>query len=108
MKSNRLDLTLLRNHLDDNFLNNESWDVIDKKFDEVKDLIGDQQKQVDSSIHQMKQGQDSLIAAQCDVEMANKMGKYEKVTEAFSQFFNQEEIGAIIDRKADIELFRRL
>ena len=56
----------------------------------------------------MKQGQDSLIAAQCDVEMANKMGKYEKVTEAFSQFFNQEEIGAIIDRKADIELFRRL
>ena len=42
MKSNRLDLTLLRNHLDDNFLNNESWDVIDKKFDEVKDLIGDQ------------------------------------------------------------------
>lgn len=40
--------------------------------------------------------------------MTNKMAKYEKVTEAFSQFFNQEEIGAIIDRKADIELFRRL
>jgi hypothetical protein len=39
MKCNKLDLTLLRNYLDDNFLNNDTWDTIDIKFDELKDLL---------------------------------------------------------------------
>ena len=36
------------------------------------------------------------------------MVQYEEVVRAFSQFFNQEEIGAIIDRKADLELVSRI
>jgi len=34
--------------------------------------------------------------------------EYENVAKSFKQFFGQEELGALIDRKADLELFRRL
>jgi hypothetical protein len=56
----------------------------------------------------MKTNNDSLISTACEIELANRMHKYEKVAEGFAQFFNQEEIGAIIDRKADLELVRRI
>ena len=32
----------------------------------------------------MKQNNDSLIASACEMELQNKMHKYEKVTQAFS------------------------
>ena len=37
-----------------------------------------------------------------------RLKDYEKVAEQFAQFFNQEELGALIDRKADMEIVRRL
>ena len=40
--------------------------------------------------------------------MKNKLMQYEKVVNSFKKFFDQEEIGALIDRKADIELLSHL
>ena len=37
-----------------------------------------------------------------------KFEKYQKVANNFEAFFDQEELGSIIDRKADIELIKRL
>ena len=55
-----------------------------------------------------KQEFESLIDKICGEEIERKLGHYERVTKAFSQFFNQEDIGALIDRKADLELVRRV
>ena len=44
IKCNRLDLTLLRNHVDDNFLNNDSWEIIDQKVQELRDQTNEQIK----------------------------------------------------------------
>ncbi len=37
-----------------------------------------------------------------------RLKNYEKVTKNFEQFFDQGDLGTLIDRKADIELFRRV
>ena len=40
--------------------------------------------------------------------LEDKFKKYEKIAKSFEEFFNQEELGSIIDRKADLELIKRL
>ena len=55
-----------------------------------------------------KGGFDSIIEKSCELELKNQLDKYEKVTKSFEQFFNQEDMGALIDRKADLELVKRL
>ena len=40
--------------------------------------------------------------------MEAKLQKYSAIALSFEQFFNQEELGSLLDRKADIELIRRL
>ena len=37
-----------------------------------------------------------------------KFEKYKDVANRFEAFFDQEELGSVIDRKADIELIKRL
>ena len=40
--------------------------------------------------------------------LKEKLTQYDKVVTSFKKFFDQEEIGALIDRKADIELLSHL
>ena len=40
--------------------------------------------------------------------LTTKLEKYDMVTKRFQQFFDQEDLGALIDRKADIEIVRRM
>lgn len=42
------------------------------------------------------------------MSVEQKLKEYEKVAKSFEQFFTQEELGALIDRKADMEIVRRL
>lgn len=44
----------------------------------------------------------------CTKEVVLKLQEYEQVAKSFSQFFSQDDIGALIDRKADLELVRRI
>ena len=37
-----------------------------------------------------------------------KLDSYERIANMFRQFFTQEDLGALIDRKADLEIVRRL
>jgi hypothetical protein len=38
----------------------------------------------------------------------DKLKDYESVANQFKEFFNQEELGALLDRKADLELVCRI
>lgn len=38
----------------------------------------------------------------------DKLKQYEQVTKSFSQFFGQDDLSSLLDRKADIELISRL
>ena len=41
-------------------------------------------------------------------DVLNKLQQYENVARQYQEFFNQEELGALFDRKADLELVCRL
>lgn len=43
-----------------------------------------------------------------ETKATSKLKMYEHVTKNFQQFFDQEDLGALIDRKADIEIVRRM
>ena len=43
-----------------------------------------------------------------DLQLENKLIKYNKVSQQFQQFFDKDELGQLIDRKADVELINRL
>ena len=43
-----------------------------------------------------------------DLQLENKLMKYNKVSQQFQQFFDKDELGQLIDRKADVELINRL
>ena len=47
---------------------------------------------------------DSMIGQHVE----QKLHRYEAVATSFEQFFNQEELGSLMDRKADLELVRRV
>jgi hypothetical protein len=40
--------------------------------------------------------------------ISNRFIKYDNLCKTFESFFDREELGCLIDRKADIELFNRL
>jgi hypothetical protein len=40
--------------------------------------------------------------------MAAKLEQYEKVRTSFEPFFDAEDLGSLLDRKADLELIRRI
>lgn len=41
-------------------------------------------------------------------ELLNKLDSYEQVVHSFSKFFDTDELAAVLERKADMELVRRL
>ena len=43
-----------------------------------------------------------------DHKVEMKLLEYDKVAKSFRQFFDQDEIATLLDRKADIELIRRI
>ena len=44
----------------------------------------------------------------CTEITTKKLEQYDRVAAAFQKFFNQDELGEILDRKADIELIQHL
>lgn len=49
-----------------------------------------------------------LVRDLVNTELEFKLQSYEQVVKAFKQFFDQEELAALLDRKADIELVSHL
>ena len=41
-------------------------------------------------------------------ELLSKLDSYEQVVKSFSKFFDTDELAAVLERKADMELVRRL
>ena len=49
-----------------------------------------------------------MVQKDVELQLSIKMEQYDTVAKSFEAFFNSEELGQIIDRKADLELIRRL
>ena len=43
-----------------------------------------------------------------NIQVQNRFEQYDRVTKNFKQFFDQSDLGALLDRKADLELIRRI
>jgi hypothetical protein len=50
----------------------------------------------------------ALIDELCTKITTNKLSQYDRVAKSFTRFFNQDELGQILDKKADLELIQRL
>lgn len=51
---------------------------------------------------------ENQVSYEIDYQLETKLKNYERVAKQFSQFFDEDELGQIIDRKADVELINRL
>lgn len=49
-----------------------------------------------------------MVSDSIKVIIDEHFARYEKITSSFQQFFNQDELSTLIDRKADLELVRRI
>ena len=108
IKANKSAVVLLKEEIDDNFIRNEYKDEVVAMIRKVEQLFEKADHIMNGKFEDFKGGFDAIIEKSCELELKNQMDKYERVTKSFEQFFNQEDMGALIDRKADLELVRRL
>lgn len=81
--------------------------IIDQKIRKVKDLVLNENLLV-QKIDTFKEEFENLIYTQIEHEIQEKLQGYQKLTEKFEKFFNYEELGQILDRKADMKVCQRL
>lgn len=63
---------------------------------------------MDSWFADLTRKQENLIADMVHAELLAKLDNYEQVVKSFSKFFDTDELAAVLERKADMELVRRL
>ena len=56
----------------------------------------------------LKENLDDYVDNSMNCQLTYKLHQYDEVQRKFQTFFNAEELSAVIDRKADIELINRL
>lgn len=94
--------------LDEKFVFQSDLKVIDDRFSKVLKKIESQSDFLKREFDLMRKEQLQEVERTVDRAVDLKLVGYEKVAKMFKQFFTQEDLGAIIDRKADLEIVRRL
>ena len=76
--------------------------------DKIKYRMENLQNELDGWFENLTHKQEKLIAKMVESELLNKLNSYEQVVHSFSKFFDTDELAAVLERKADMELVRRL
>ena len=82
--------------------------TINSKFDDIWKNVKEREALVGEEIERHKGHIDDVVNKSIVENITTKFKHYDNVAKSFQQFFNQDELGSLIDRKADLELITRI
>ena len=82
--------------------------VINSQFQDIWKNVTQREALVDNEIDRHKSHVDDVVNKSIAENLETRFKHYESVSKQFSQFFDQAELGSLIDRKADLELISRI
>lgn len=94
--------------LDERYIPKSELEALDERLEKVVNEIEDKKAAQDSGFDRLREELLGAVGELVGDAVVQKLDSYEKVTAMFRQFFTQEDLGALIDRKADLEVVRRL
>ena len=90
------------------FVTHEYRRIIDRDFEDIQKRFEKHQNRFNEELKDYTDKIYKLVNETMEAQLQKKLDQYDKVTANFKQFFDQDDLGALIDRKADIELFKRV
>ena len=108
MKLNKSILPVLNAEMDSKYIAIDQLLVINSKFQDIWRNVRQREALVDEEIERHKSHIDDVVNKSIAENLETRFKHYESVSKQFSQFFDQAELGSLIDRKADLELISRI
>lgn len=108
LKCNKSEILSIEYELGRNYMSIDDWPRINEMLAEAKRAAEKVEGKIDREVKRYEQQVQEVIAASIQNQMEAKYKEYQRVADGFSQFFGQDELGSILDRKADLELIRRI
>jgi len=103
-KANKSALVTLHKEFSDQFVHLNRWSEMEKKLTDNDVRRQEELDKTRGEVHDFQGNIASEIDGICTEIIKKKLNQYERVVTAFSQFFNQDELNQLLDRKADLEL----
>ena len=107
-KANKSALTLCREDLERRFIELERYNKLVSRDNAIEKELRETHTKMEAWFEDLKIQNRSMVKNLVDGELEVKLRAYEQVVTAFKQFFDQEELAALLDRKADIEFVSHL
>ena len=108
LKLNKSVLPVLMEELKGTYLGIDTILTINSKFDDIWKNVKEREALVGEEIERHKGHIDDVVNKSIVENITTKFKHYDNVAKSFQQFFNQDELGSLIDRKADLELITRI
>lgn len=81
---------------------------MNSNFEGMQKVLKEREDKINVEIQKYVSHIDAIVEKSLNDQLTNKLRLYENVSKNFSQFFSQDDLGSLIDRKADIELITRM
>ena len=108
LKCNKSAIFEMNKNFEKTYIPRTEWLNMENRMQDFKDDYDEYDSKMSAAIDMHKAHIDGIVNQSILEQLEERLQHYEDVRNQFEQFFNQDELGSIIDRKADLELVRRV
>ena len=108
LKCNKSAMFEMAKNFEKTYIPRTEWGYMENRLQDFKDDYQQYDDKMSIAIDRHKAHIDGIVGRSILKQLEERLSQYEDVRTQFEQFFNQDELGSLIDRKADLELVRRV
>ena len=108
LKVNKSAFVHIQNEISADFISKLELEMVNGKFEAFSQRLEAAEGKALKDVEAYKKQMDEYVYVCMSSQIDGHFQKYKDVSQRFEAFFNQEELGSMIDRKADVELIKRL
>ena len=90
------------------FTTKEEKEYVEGQFTILQKTFGEFRDDVNKDVEEYNNRLENIVESNIQIQVNNRFEQYDRVTNNFKQFFDQSDLGELLDRKADLELIRRI